>query len=330
LCPFDVNEADLSSRFALWEITGVCQSKCQHCLRGGSSRAHYSGSIDETIGFLQRNGFGEVLLSGGDPLLFPGIVKLMARLVSEGLRVGSYVNAALVTGAQTAELRRVGLAYAILSLDGASAATHDAVRGNGNFEKTQAAVRALVQAGIEVDLTYTVGSHNFDGHARIVSIAQEWGATAVTIVPTLPIGNAQGLTDDFGFDLEAAGRIGRAIAENMDNAVSNSGVQVERIRFPLPGELPAQVRQCPRASLVYIDCEGAVGTCPWLGSMKLGLSADPNLDMEGRYRSALAQHRRVEKERSVAGCHLAAYLHTGKLAGEDPFVATARESNNGQ
>lgn len=327
LCPFDVGEADLSTRFALWEITGVCQANCAHCLRGDSSRVHYSGNIDETIGFLKRNGFGEVLLSGGDPLLFPGIVALIERLVSEGLRVGSYANAVLVTDALVAELGRAGLAYAILSLDGANAHTHDAVRGRGNFEKTRAAVVAFVQAGIEVDLTYTVAAHNGDGHIGVAAIAHEWGAATVTIVPTLPIGNAKGLVHDFVFDLEAAGRIGRAIEARSESC---GAVQVERIRFPLPGELPAAVRPCPRASLVYIDCEGGVGTCPWLGSLKLGLAADPDLDLDGRYHSAQEQHRRVEQQRSEAGCHLAAYLHTGDLAGEDPFVAKARESNGGK
>lgn len=330
LCPFDVNEADLLTRFALWEITGACRSKCRHCLRGESSRTHYSGKIDETIGFLRRNGFGEVLLSGGDPLLFPGIAELITLLVSEGLRVGSYVNAALMTGAVAEELRRVGLAYAILSLDGASARAHDAVRGHGNFEKTRTAVGALKHTGIEVDLTYTVSAANVGGLTRIAAIAREWGATAITVVPTLPIGKAQGRAEDFVFDLRAAERIGCVIAEGTDDITSGGDVHVERIRFPRPGELPELVRRCPRASLVYIDCEGAIGTCPWLGSIKRGLSADPALDIDERYRSALAQYRQVEHQRSEVGCHLFAYLHTGSLAGEDPFVARAKESNDGK
>ena len=132
-----------------WEMTQACALACRHCRAEAMPSAHPNElTFDESLGFLDQLGeFGtplpHLILTGGDPLNRPDLFQLIAEARRRGLGVS-------ITPAATAQLsfevllrlKESGVEGLGLSLDGSSAATHDAIRGvPGTFARTMQAIQ---------------------------------------------------------------------------------------------------------------------------------------------------------------------------------------------
>jgi MoaA/NifB/PqqE/SkfB family radical SAM enzyme len=83
----------------------------------------------------------------------------------------------LLTRGAAIRMRDAGAKTVSISLDGASAATHDEVRGvEGHFERTRDAVRLLVDEGHRVQVNTTVMRRNADELADVAALVHDWGA----------------------------------------------------------------------------------------------------------------------------------------------------------
>ncbi len=135
-----------------WEMTQACGLACRHCRAEAMPSAHPQElTTEEGMAFLQQiPEFGtpmpQLILTGGDPLLRRDLYEL----IDEARRLGIGVSITpAATGALNRDvLRRLkdhGVEGVGLSLDGSSAARHDAIRGiPGTFDRT---LEALLRAG---------------------------------------------------------------------------------------------------------------------------------------------------------------------------------------
>lgn len=161
-------------------ITGACNLSCHHCwVEAGdsSSPGHVPvrdlRRIISEIAFL---GGGRLRLTGGEPLCHPFWLDLMQ--FSHSLRFGTLIlqtNAMLLTDEDVSALRELdfpGLSIQI-SLDGATAALHDLVRGTGAFAGTLGGIRKLVQAGLagRISLFMTEMRHNLEDIPALLELA---------------------------------------------------------------------------------------------------------------------------------------------------------------
>lgn len=169
-------------------ITGACNLACRHCWvsAGETSSAPHVPErtvrrlIDE---FLALDGEG-VCLTGGEPLCHPGWLKILQCARSSGLRnVSLQTNGMLFTEDSVAALRELDFPRLSLhiSLDGATAATHDLVRGEGSFAAVQAALQRLVRGGLAhlITLFFTEMSHNLEEIPDLLELAEAMGIGSV-------------------------------------------------------------------------------------------------------------------------------------------------------
>ena len=142
---------DQRPMLVFWETTRACQLACKHC-RASATPGALPGELthDEGIAFIDSiAGFGRphpiLVLTGGDCLLRPDIFELVDHATSLGIPTALSPS---VTPMLTPEaIQRIvdsGVKAVSISLDGATAATHEGVRGiPGHFPATVAAIRAL-------------------------------------------------------------------------------------------------------------------------------------------------------------------------------------------
>jgi len=151
-----------------WETTKACLLACYHCRAdaqrspgpGELSTAEGRALIDE-LAALERPR-PVLILTGGDCLMRPDIVDLAthAQARSVPVAIAPSVTARL-TPEILARLRAVGVKTASLSLDGASAGTHESIRGvEGHFSDTMEAIRLLKAHGFTVQINTTVMQNN--------------------------------------------------------------------------------------------------------------------------------------------------------------------------
>jgi len=165
-----------------WETTRACLLACRHCRASATTQAP-PGELSHAAGrdlIEQVAGFGRpypiLVLTGGDCLLRPDLFDLVGYAVSLGVPVclSPSVTPVLTPG-MIDRIAASGVKAVSISLDGAVAATHDGVRGiTGHFESTIQALRALVAAGVTVQVNTTVM------HANVTELADIAGLVAQT------------------------------------------------------------------------------------------------------------------------------------------------------
>lgn len=149
-----------------WEVTRACALACRHC-RAEAQPQRHPDELDRDEAWRLMRQLAELrppmlILTGGDPLMRRDVLEL-ARLGSDlGLRVGlSPSGTPRLLNSDFHKIREAGIERISLSLDGATAETHDAFRGiAGTFDRTIQAVARAHEAGLSVQINTTLTGSN--------------------------------------------------------------------------------------------------------------------------------------------------------------------------
>jgi len=149
-----INAIDFNERpfLAIWEVTQACDLACVHCCTAAQPDRHpLELSTEEGRGLIDQIAALQVpvfVLTGGDPIKRPDLFQLIGHARSKGVRVSLTPSATpLLTQEIVVRLKGAGLARLAVSMDGASAGTHDALRSlTGSFARTIDADRRCWEA----------------------------------------------------------------------------------------------------------------------------------------------------------------------------------------
>ena len=179
-----------------WELTRACDLACRHCRAEAVSRRHPQElTTGEGLHLLERlAGFGEprphLVLTGGDPLKRPDLWVLIAAAWALELPVSVAPSATpLLEAGEIRSLKEAGVEAISLSLDGATPARHDALRGvGGTFERTLEAACAARQAGLPFQINTLVAAETLDDLGAIYLLASELGAARWSLFFLVSVG----------------------------------------------------------------------------------------------------------------------------------------------
>jgi AdoMet-dependent heme synthase len=192
---------DYSQRpmLVFWEVTRACLLACRHC-RASATRDPLPGELDGDEGRAlidQVAAFGRpypiLVLTGGDCLLREDVFEMVAHADSLGVPVAMSPSVTpMLTPEAIARMAEAGVKAVSLSLDGATPATHDGVRGiPGHFEQTIPMIRALVAAGLKVQINTTVMSANLEELADIAALMAETGVAIWEVFFLVHVGRGE-------------------------------------------------------------------------------------------------------------------------------------------
>lgn len=148
----------------IWEVTRACALACLHCRAdaiahrnpGELTTAEATRLIDEI------RSFGDppplFVLTGGDPMRRPDLAELVGYASGIGLTVAlTPSGTAAVTRTRLEELCAAGLRRLAVSLDGPTAASHDAFRGVvGSHAHTMKIIDIAADLGIPLQINSTL------------------------------------------------------------------------------------------------------------------------------------------------------------------------------
>jgi 12,18-didecarboxysiroheme deacetylase len=161
----------------VWNMGQRCNLKCVHCYSHSLNR-EYSGELSTEegkalIGDLARFGSPVILFSGGEPLLRKDLLDLGLLATAQGMRAVISTNGTLITRKLAGELKRIGLSYVGVSLDGMRE-INDRFRGaEGAFDAALAGIRNCQDAGIKVGLRFTINRRNAADIPQIFDLIEE-------------------------------------------------------------------------------------------------------------------------------------------------------------
>lgn len=162
------------------ELTSDCNLSCKHCALN-KERSVYQLPLDkikETLCFLTTTGLRCVYLSGGEPLLYDHFRDVCEFLsLQDRIEWEIVTNGTLLSDETCVFLKKQhGLRRINLSLDGATATTHDFNRGIGTFDSVIRAVQLLKKHGFEnrINIQMVLAKYNLHEIGEFQRLAESY------------------------------------------------------------------------------------------------------------------------------------------------------------
>ena len=190
----------------VWNATQRCNLKCMHCYAHAKDMADNNELstregkqlIDDLAGF----GAPVILFSGGEPLVRKDLPELAAYAVDKGLRAVISTNGTLIKAKMARNLKRIGLSYVGISLDGMQE-INDRFRGiKGAFQSALQGIKNCQDAGIKVGLRFTINKFNVAEIPHIFNLIEEMDIPRVCFYHLVYAGRGSDLVKE---DLTHAG-----------------------------------------------------------------------------------------------------------------------------
>lgn len=184
-----------------WHITNKCNLRCSHCYQD-SYTDQSDLSIDElkaiadkifvTMGNWCKK--GDISITGGEPFIKKELFPLLTYLNDsvDISRLDVLCNGILITDEIAQNLKKIRkLNNVQVSLDGATSAIHDQIRGTGTFAKALNGIRILVKHGIDVKVMFTLQQLNKSEIPGLIDLAIQEKISGLTIERMVPTGSGK-------------------------------------------------------------------------------------------------------------------------------------------
>jgi mycofactocin radical SAM maturase len=161
-----------------WEVTYACNLNCIHCLSDSGRKRHSELSTEQCRQVIDQLAAVHVFqfnIGGGEPFMRPDFLDLMDYAHQKGMVTCISTNGTLIDR-RIAERLDHPLVYIQVSLDGATEASNDAIRGKGSYRKVMDALEHLRKRDIEVSINCVLTRRSFPELENLVALSASYGA----------------------------------------------------------------------------------------------------------------------------------------------------------
>ncbi len=178
----------------VWNISRLCNLKCRHCYEHADVQRPDELNTEQALAAVDRMaeaGVAYIAISGGEPLMRKDLFDVAKRIHETGIAFSIATNGTLLTKENVSKLKALNCIYVQVSLDGATASTHNWFRGVNAFEKTIHGIRNSVEQGMTVGISMTVTSHNYKEVPAAIELAERLGAQFFMHYNFIPTGRGR-------------------------------------------------------------------------------------------------------------------------------------------
>jgi radical SAM protein with 4Fe4S-binding SPASM domain len=338
-----------------FEVTRRCRFNCKHC----RANAHKDGPIEELtteqcrkiLQAVAKFNKCMIILTGGEPMERSDIYDLIRYGRDLGLRMVMAVCGYAINNEAIAKLKEAGILALSISLDGASAQTHDKFRQTkGAFDSAVKAAKSAHRAGIRFQINTTITKSNLREIPAIAKLAKELGAYCFNPFILVPTGRGEKIASEVLEPAEYEKLLHDLFRLKEKSAIEvrvTCGPQFARIcrqSKPPPAKRPKKIINSPGGCMGgrgfgFISYKGDVQTCGFLNK-SAGNLVENGFDFaqiwqgsqflkEIRNLSAYIGNCGVCEYVGVCGgCRARAYAVTGDYLAADPVCILGQGGKN--
>jgi radical SAM protein with 4Fe4S-binding SPASM domain len=230
----------------VWDFTHKCNLNCKHCYSNSGATQEEELTTKEALDVIDQlsdAGVTALAFSGGEPLSRKDFFEVANHAIERGLYVSVATNGTLLTKEMVQKIKQAKINYVEISIDGATAKTHDAFRGvTGAFDKAVVGLKNCVEADLCACIATTATKNNLQEMPAIIDLAEEIGAERFTYFNFIPTGRGK---EHFDQDLSAEER--EQLMHYMVNRMSK-------------GCKTTILTTAPQLARVALQCQGPSGT----------------------------------------------------------------------
>lgn len=303
----------------IFELTGLCNFSCIHCIREeGEASFLPLPLVERVLDEADRYGnVSSVAFTGGEPTLHPQFGELLALVARHGHRFAFVTNGWRFAEKTFAQLQphREHVANVTFSIDGATEATHDALRRRkGSFRRLMEAITLCRFNGIPVHVNMVVTSANRGELHAMAVMASRLGVDALVYGHCQPTPHAV----EAGLALDPAER--RRVEDDIADLQ-----RLFRMRILLAGDhyTPARFHQCPQLRMeeLNVDHRGRLTLCCMLSGFRGG-APDSDVVADLNEVSLVEAHRQLLAEIADVNREKLQRVEAGVFEEKDHFICT--------
>ena len=337
-------------RILAWEVTRSCNLNCRHCRAAAQSTPPEGELTTVECESVLRNisSFSKpvIILTGGEPMLRPDIYHLARFGTDLGLRMVMAPCGMLLDHSSCANLLSSGIQRISLSIDGATAETHDSFRRvTGAFEGVMRGIEVARATGLPFQINTTVTRLNLEELPAIFDMAARLGAVSFHPFLLVPAGRGKEIA---GYEISPQDyeRVLNWIYENRNRypmtlkptcaphyyrIMRQREQEAGRVVLPQTHGLDAMTRGCLGGqSFAFISSVGRVQMCGFLeheaGNLKSNRFNFKEIWEDSPFfkqirtpqsykgRCGFCEYRNV-----CGGCRARAFAMSGDCMSEEPF-----------
>lgn len=163
-----------------FELTPLCNMNCKMCyVRKSKEEQEEEGSLLKTVDWIKiakeavDQGLLYLLITGGEPFLYPGVLELLEELNKLGLVISLNTNGTLITEEVVERLTKFPPVKINITLYGASNETYSKLCQNPNgFDQVMNAIHLLKDKGFNIKLNCSVTPYNKQDLPEMIKIAE--------------------------------------------------------------------------------------------------------------------------------------------------------------
>ncbi len=314
----------------IWLITPRCNLNCMHCyaVPYKAEKELPERIVLKVVEDVADSGVSHIHYTGGEPLLRPDMRGIIEHTLSSGVDASLFTNATVIRPDIIKWLSKVGIRV-YTSMEGHVKQLYEAHRGARTWESFVRCVKNLVEEGVEIHINVAVTELNWMHIKDIIIKAHELGASSISMIPSMPVGNA----------LESKVYVTpKHLAKALimaDEAARELGIEINVWCVPfLPAVLKSRklkYSNCRNTDIMDVTPSGKVILCDIMGHVVADIVEDGvrGAWMKLKNSSLSKAVMKPVRERPCAtcifrpscmgGCYARAFLKWGKVEMPDPL-----------
>ena len=181
--------------FLAWQLTNRCSARCIACCEESGPDNAWPDELsrDESLELAARIidfGIGYVAFGGGEPLGVPHCWELFQTLAKGGVALKLETDGSRIDDDAADRLAALDVQCVQISIDGATAATHERVRPGQRFDVACAAMERMSARGRPAQFVFAPNRLNLHEIVAAYDLAVRLGCEAFVTGPLMRIGRA--------------------------------------------------------------------------------------------------------------------------------------------
>ena len=182
--------------FVAWQLTNRCGGRCLACCEESGPDKAWPDELDreEAIGVARQiaeTGIPYVAFGGGEPMRVPYVWEIFQTLSDGGVAIKIETDGGELDDAAVERLAGLRVDNVQVSVDGATAETHEALRpGAASFAEATGALRRLSARNVPAEWVFVPSRRNLHEAVAAYELAAELGCSVFVTGPLMRLGRA--------------------------------------------------------------------------------------------------------------------------------------------
>lgn len=233
-------------------LTSECNCECMYCFAEKGKKQLTLSQIEEIFKDAVELKTKQVVLSGGEPLLYDNFEKILGMADQYGYFSILLTNGLLVEE-NMASIIKKHVSVVRMTLDSPKEKEFDSIKGNGAYTKFIRTLKLFRENDILINLSVPIKGNENEGFLKdVILFCKKYGVFSVRFAPILPISNDN-------VYVELVKRIVECIIENTNNLYFHDFMKVDSVDDFIQ-EL--KLLQCPGETIsLNVNPDGTVTKC---------------------------------------------------------------------